>query len=911
MILADIEKLLPWSEGTSVSTRVGPKRLRKAPLPQGTSFWSLWKGEKEELKELGVSVKKDAKGNWEANWWLDLDPKAAAAAQAARDAAIAQRQAARAAFSAEITPAQQARLDKISDKLLAYQLDPTKRLTVALDTFGGAVDASDTGSGKTYTTLATSIVLERPVFVICPKAVIPSWKRVAFNHFEISISCCNYELLRRGGQPALKLLNPGKDEKFEWNLPKNTIIIFDECHRCFPGDVRVLTDQGEIPIKEIVEKKLQISCMSRNLSVDENEFKPITGYFKFPKGSLVRVWHESGSIVCTPDHRFWCEDTKTWQPAIALEGRLLRRVWPSNVVLRQSEKVLQSQMLCRDSEEASPTDYLRILRDKKSASMEISQEKSEALLQSEMCGFGSPAEQHLQTEKTFMGSPSQKQTTSFGKHVTRAIESEFETKASCFTPDEESQPGNINSCEGNNIQTSKRTNLLGTGWERKGHIPTDHTFSSLGKSLENGICNNDGRSKRRVPSESLQGGHCPLETKNSYRSGRSFAQNTEMEVSRPPENKSFVFSRVVRVEILEPRDRQHSVTSDKKDQHVYCLEVEGNHNFYAEGVLVSNCKDYRTYNCKMGLAAADNPLQMKFIGGLCRLFPVSKFWQWTQDNGCVKGNWGMEFVGGNKILQRLHEEIFPLHGTRIRIADLGDAFPETQITAECYDLNGNTTALNSVYDEMDAEIARIEAKEEADSYKQACVLTAQLRARQRAEILKVPATAAMAQDLADEGMSVAIFCNYDDTVNALMAKLGTDCVIRGGQTTEEREANIQRFQALRRPRAAIHYPTPSAQDAKQALGRVARAPDEKAPAADPGIEPSPFIIANIRAGGVGIGLHDLNGSKSIQRIFFASGTIEEQVCRQVQTKVDRLDLLNDGDLSLTGEVRQQVFLPAK
>jgi superfamily II DNA or RNA helicase len=567
MTITEIAKLADWSEGTLTPTRLGPRILRKITLATGCPFWTAWKSSKEELKARGVYVRKDSRGNWEATWEINPDPNAEAALEAAQAKAVAERRATRANYSNTLAPALQARLNKLKAKLLAYQIEPVKNLTTALNTFGGAVDASDTGTGKTYVTVAAAAILQRPLFVVCPKAVIPSWKKVA-RHFGVYIEVINYELLRRGEQDALTLHNPGKDEKYEWHLPKDSILVFDECHRM---------------------------------------------------------------------------------------------------------------------------------------------------------------------------------------------------------------------------------------------------------------------------------------------------------------------------------------------------------------------KDYRTYNCKMGVAAldsgytiiglsataADNPLQMKFIGALCRLFPVVNFWKWTLENGCQKGAWGFEFVGGNKVLQRIHEEIFPYHGTRIRIADLGDAFPETQITAEVYEMNGNTAELNSIYEEMDAEIARLEAKEMEDSNRQACVLTAQLRARQRAEILKVPALAAMAKDLEEEGMSVAIFCNYDDTVNALMAKLGTDCVVRGGQTAAVREANIQRFQALRRRRAAIHMPTPSAQDAKQALGRVARAPDKNEPAPGPEIKPSPFIICNIRAGGVGIGLHDLNGSKSIQRIFFAAGTIEELVCRQVQTKVDRLDLLNDGDLSLSGESRQQVFLPVK
>jgi hypothetical protein len=38
-------------------------------------------------------------------------------------------------------------------------------------------------------------------------------------------------------------------------------------------------------------------------------------------------------------------------------------------------------------------------------------------------------------------------------------------------------------------------------------------------------------------------------------------------------------------------------------------------------------------------------------------------------------------------------------------------------------------------------------------------------------------------------------------------------------------------------------------------------------------------------------------TKSIQRIVCVANTVEENVCRQVQLKLDNLDLLNDGDLS--------------
>jgi hypothetical protein len=42
---------------------------------------------------------------------------------------------------------------------------------------------------------------------------------------------------------------------------------------------------------------------------------------------------------------------------------------------------------------------------------------------------------------------------------------------------------------------------------------------------------------------------------------------------------------------------------------------------------------------------------------------------------------------------------------------------------------------------------------------------------------------------------------------------------------------------------------------------------------------------------------DSSKSKSIQKIVFVAGTVEEDVCKSVQSKLSNLDLLNDGDLS--------------
>lgn len=558
IVLAD---LLPWGLPKEIDTRNGKRILRTYPLKEGDEFWKLWKLHKADLKEAGISVS-NFNGNWIANWWQHPDPAVAAAAIAQRKEQEAREQKMREDTAALLDPDLELRVSEISPKMIPYQICPLRHLVRAIRTYRGALDASDTGTGKTYVALAAAIVLQRPLYVVCPKSVRPSWIRAA-QHFGITdLTVCNYELLRRGNQPAVVIGGSKGKESLIWTIPTNTIIVFDECHRM-------------------------------------------------------------------KDHRTW-------------------------------------------------------------------------------------------------------------------------------------------NCE------------LGLAALRQG-------YAVLGLSA----------------------------------------------------------------------------------------------------------------------TGADNPLQMKFIGMLTQLFKTEKdFWTWTLENACSKGRWGMEFSGGTRELKQIHHQIFPLHGSRIRIADLGDAFPETQITAECYDVNGAGQDIDRIYDDMADELDRIEAKVQSDSNKQACILTAILRARQKAEILKVPAAVEMIQDAVEEGMSVAVFVNFDDSIEALAAKLKTDCLIRGGQSAKVREENIQSFQSLRQPRLAIVFPGPSAQDMKQAFGRVHRAVVKGGlPPIAPvsGSKPSPIILCNIRAGGVGISLHDESGSKSLQRVFFAAGTIEERVCEQFQEKLKRIDTLNDGDLSLLGE----------
>lgn len=312
----------------------------------------------------------------------------------------------------------------------------------------------------------------------------------------------------------------------------------------------------------------------------------------------------------------------------------------------------------------------------------------------------------------------------------------------------------------------------------------------------------------------------------------------------------------------------------------------------SNALLMRAAGEQKIVTVALSATLAHSPLEMRAIGSLIGLTNWRGFWKWTLRHGCQKGQWGgFVFNGSKLVLESLHKQIFPAHGARVRVADLGDAFPETQIAAEAYNGNGMAGQIDAIDEEMHRELAALEQRSKGDKTGgRAEALVIMLRARQRAELVKVPLFVELAQDAIAEGRSVALFVCFRETLDAITQRLekgGIACVqIRGGQSAEDREAGIAAFQADQ-----IHC-----------------------------------ICAMIQAGGVGVSLHDLNGNrarssyisptwsavelrqtlgrvwraggktKSVQRIVFVADSVEESVRRTVETKLARLDSLNDGDL---------------
>jgi hypothetical protein len=232
------------------------------------------------------------------------------------------------------------------------------------------------------------------------------------------------------------------------------------------------------------------------------------------------------------------------------------------------------------------------------------------------------------------------------------------------------------------------------------------------------------------------------------------------------------------------------------------------------------------------------------------------------------------------IYTMLYSKDNPL-AARLSIEELGDKFPETQITAETYTMK-KSNEISKVYEDIAKKIETYKKNGEENKF-----IIAKLQTEFRnIELLKIPTFIELTKDYIENGFSVVIFVNYTDTLKLLAKELHTNVVIYGEQTSKERDENIEKFQT----------------------------------------DNARIIIANIRAGGVGISLHDLNGkyprvslispthsatnliqalgrihrsggkSKSLQRIIFAANTPEDNISKMLFRKLMNLSLLNDGDL---------------
>ncbi|MFW6047026.1 MAG: hypothetical protein ACOCP4_04515, partial [Candidatus Woesearchaeota archaeon] len=75
---------------------------------------------------------------------------------------------------------------------------------------------------------------------------------------------------------------------------------------CFMGQTRVLTENGYIKIRDIVDKRLNINVLSFNIKENKYEYKPVINWFnngKASKKDFLKLIVDNQIVYCTKNHR--------------------------------------------------------------------------------------------------------------------------------------------------------------------------------------------------------------------------------------------------------------------------------------------------------------------------------------------------------------------------------------------------------------------------------------------------------------------------------------------------------------------------------------------------------------------------------------------------------------------------------
>jgi len=130
-------------------------------------------------------------------------------------------------------------------------------------------DTSHTGVGKTVVACQMAKALDRPVAVICPKAVVPSWEREMNETGVDPVFVLNFEKIRTGKTPYMK--KAGK-KIMRWSLPDNTLVLIDEIHKC-KGPY---TQNAQLVIS-LIQQGYSVHGMSATAAEDPTEMRGL-GY---------------------------------------------------------------------------------------------------------------------------------------------------------------------------------------------------------------------------------------------------------------------------------------------------------------------------------------------------------------------------------------------------------------------------------------------------------------------------------------------------------------------------------------------------------------------------------------------------------------------------------------------------------
>lgn len=416
---------------------------------------------------------------------------------------------------------------------------------------GRAFVGDEMGLGKSITALAWMWLNKkrRPAIIVCPASLKLNWQQeirecLPKAHVSVLNGRTPYEL-----SPKNDIVIVNYEILFDWTKEilaiKPQLLIVDEC---FPYWEKVWTECGPIAIGEIVEKQLPVRVWSWDFKTARLVLMRIKRYIKTNSKSIwLTIKHEKGQLTCTGNHKLWTENRGYVTANKIRPGDMLRVVSQTDPKEGLEVQILQQKLL-GNVEDATT----------RSASKSFH--------------TGEYTESNPDLQKQ---SESQR------------------TISPIITSYEGQQPNGESKKYRKNERNKKEKWDSECAFVRKGRkwktATTGTANSSASIKVGTRVCCEHQRKLTTRSSHLLQSGHCQSTRENSNRSRWPQPQQSQIARTRPEERSVSCFSRVEGVTVYEQGNNQQSSGSPGRSSVVYNLEVDQTHNYYAAGVLVSNC----------------------------------------------------------------------------------------------------------------------------------------------------------------------------------------------------------------------------------------------------------------------------------------------------------------------------------
>jgi hypothetical protein len=375
------------------------------------------------------------------------------------------------------------------------------------------------------------------------------------------------------------------------------MLVADEC---LVRDTMIETSKGAKPIQDI---QVGDYVLSFNHLTNQTEYRQVLQTMKNPApNKLIKV----AGIVCTPNHPIFTKE-EDYAEAQKISGKKVS-VLQKNIydVCKRKNNI---KILFKIMRISGPRSGNRQTGSRK-ATQAISRESLSSMWQ----GFLSSIKRANNSRSKVLLLPLQCTVPVSRPQSCSNVRGKNAAWRKCLEGQEEPIYRRANAHKQSNERPfdqracnneTKGKNLYLPWWKWEIDKTTSQALSGSGFAREcNGACNTHYCQSKRTFSiftTSIQSGSGHPGGEACHRSRWQYTQNQEMEISGPPQNGGLEFSRVDRVEILE-RGSGSGFGEVCPDGYVYNFEVEGNNNYFANGVLVHNCHQFKSKSSDRGIA---------------------------------------------------------------------------------------------------------------------------------------------------------------------------------------------------------------------------------------------------------------------------------------------------------------------